>query len=347
MRLPATVSAPRRAPLLQVAKSAVATVVAWLAAAWMLPGPLPIFAAIAALLVVQPSLNQSYAKAVERTVGVIVGVVVATLLGVLLGSGTWVIQLAIVAALALAWVLRMTPGTSNQVAISAMLVLALGTATPGYATDRIVETLIGAVTGFVVNVAIVPPVAVSPARSAVLLIGEELAASLDRLAEALGGPTAPGVRDDLLAQARLMRAMKDTADTAIATATESLALNPRGRRHRAELAALGALLERCGPIIIQVIGMTRTYRDLYQEGLDREPALAAIAEQLRRAAHDVRRMLHDPAHSAGGPAAAAVRAEPPALTTPLALRAPSADHWVLVGSLLVDLGRIHQALGEE
>ncbi len=346
MRLPATFRAPRRSPLLQLAKSAVATVVAWLVAASLVPGPLPIFAAIAALLVVQPSLNQSFAKAVERTVGVIVGVAVAALLGLVLGATTWAILLSIVAALVLAWVLRMTPGTGNQVAISAMLVLALGTATPGYAIDRILETLIGAVIGFIVNVAIVPPVAVAPARRAALLLGEEVAAALDRLAEALGLPTSAGQREELLLQARLMRPMKDAADTALAAATESLTLNPRGRTHRAEIAALHTLVDRFGPIMIQVIGMTRAYRDLYEEALDREPTLTAIGEQLRRAAHDVRRMLPDA--PAGAPAdAAPSAAEPPALTTPLVVRAPAADHWILVGSMLVDLGRIHQTLGEE
>src|SRR3546814_2655653 len=78
----------------------------------------------------------------------------------------------------------MTPCTTNQVAISAVLVLALGTATPGYAFDRVLETLIGAVIGFVVNLAIVPPVAVAPAREKTHALGEETAAALDRLAAA-------------------------------------------------------------------------------------------------------------------------------------------------------------------
>ncbi|WP_354002846.1 hypothetical protein [Microbacterium elymi] len=53
MRMTATFRASRRSPLLQVLKSAVATVAAWLLAGWLLPGPLPVFAAIAALLVVR------------------------------------------------------------------------------------------------------------------------------------------------------------------------------------------------------------------------------------------------------------------------------------------------------
>ncbi|MFX8624507.1 FUSC family protein, partial [Acinetobacter baumannii] len=80
----------------------------------------PIFAAIAAVLVVQPSINQSFTRAVERSVGVIVGVVIASVLGILLGSPTWVILLAGAVSLVVAWALRMSPGATNQVAISAV-----------------------------------------------------------------------------------------------------------------------------------------------------------------------------------------------------------------------------------
>ncbi len=62
------------------------------------------------------------------------------------------------------------PGTGNQVAISAMLVLALGSSSPEYAIARIGETLIGVVIGIVVNALIVPPVLVEPARRDVGLL---------------------------------------------------------------------------------------------------------------------------------------------------------------------------------
>jgi uncharacterized membrane protein YgaE (UPF0421/DUF939 family) len=118
-------------------------------------GPPPVFAAIAALLTVQPSINQSLGRGVERTVGVVAGVVVASVIGIVLGGGFGAIALSVVCALLLTWALRATPGTANQVAISAMLVLALGTASPDYAFDRIVETALGAVIGLVVNLAFV------------------------------------------------------------------------------------------------------------------------------------------------------------------------------------------------
>ncbi|MEI5585098.1 MULTISPECIES: FUSC family protein [unclassified Agromyces] len=334
--------ATRRAPLLQVLKSAVATVAAWLIAGWLVPGPLPVFAAIAALLVVQPSVNQSLGKAVERSVGVIAGVVIASALGVAFGPAGWVVLVAIVAAILIAWALRMTTGTSNQVAISAMLVLALGGTSPEYALDRVIETLIGAAIGIVVNVLIVPPVLVAPSRDQLARLGAELAASLDRLAGALETPQRPADLTGLMIEARLMRPMREAADAAIAEAEESLTLNPRRSAHRGDLAEQRKLLNRLSPMVTQVVGMTRAYVDHYDDGLCDEPTVQAIAEQLRRAAHDVRLAVHL-ADVEPQPLTSAV----PALTAPLVVSPPKSDHWILVGSLMEDLRRIREELLED
>jgi uncharacterized membrane protein YgaE (UPF0421/DUF939 family) len=340
VKLLAAFRGSRRQPLLQVAKSAIATIAAWLVAGSLFPEHLPIFAAIAALLVVQPSVNQSVVKAIERSVGVVAGVVVASLLALAFGQTTWVILVAIAAALAIAWLLKMTTGTSNQVAISALLVLGLGAATPNYAVDRVLETLIGAILGFVVNVALVPPVALRPVHDAVDALGEELSASLERLAVALEEPRSPAQLEELMIQARLLRPMVTTAEAALTAGAESLTLNPRGRRRRDELERLEATLRRFGPIVTQVIGMTRAVYDRYDDGLPAEPAVRAIAEQLRRAAHDVRRTTRrTPPDPAETPTASL-----PLLTAPLAIAAPSSGHWILVGSLLEDLRRIHESL---
>lgn len=334
--------APRRTPLLQVAKSVIAIVAAWLLAQWLVPGPPPVFAGIAALLVVQPLLDQSLARAIERSIGVIGGVIVASLLGIAFGESTWVILVATSIGLLLAWALRSTVGTANQVGISAMLVLALGAATPGYAVDRILETIIGAIVGVVVNVLIVPPVAIGPARTSVDAFTGELASTMDRLADALERPQTPSQLTDLLLQARLLRPMRTTADAAIETAAESLNLNPRSARYRREIEALTTRLDRFGGNATQIMGMTRAFTDRYDDGIRDEPAIVAIAEQLRRAAHDVRLQLDD-----ADRAEASVAGDEPALTSMLVVPAPASDHWILLGSLLEDLRRIHETLSEE
>ncbi|KRC61076.1 hypothetical protein ASE14_09030 [Agromyces sp. Root81] len=342
MGITGTFRASKRVPILQVAKASAATIAAWLIAGWLIPGQLPVFAAIAALLVVQPSVNQSFGKAIERSIGVILGVLVATAASLVFGVNSWIILVTIVIAMLVAWALKMTPGTSNQVAISAMLVLALGSSSPEYAVDRILETLIGAAIGIVVNALIVPPVAVEPARRDLSLLGGELAASLDRLASALENPQTPGDLQRLMVEARLMRPMRDAADASIATGEESLTLNPRRSAHRTELGEMRTLLDRLGPIVTQVIGMTRAFFDHYDAKLADEPTVRAIAEQLRRAAHDVRLAVH----------LADVDPEPltstfPALTSPLVIAPPRSGHWILIGSLMEDLRRIRAELVEE
>ncbi|OAN41233.1 FUSC family protein [Microbacterium sp. H83] len=343
MRIPAAIRASKRSPLLQVVKSAAATIAAWLLAGWVVPGQLPVFAAIAALLVVQPSINQSLSKALERSIGVIVGVVIAVLLGLLLGSPSWIVLLAIVVAMLVAWVFRATPGTGNQVAISAMLVLALGS-TPDYALARIVETLIGVAIGIVVNALIVPPVLVGPARRDLGLLGSELAASLDRLADALPEPQTPEKLLELMVEVRLLRPMRDAAEASIAAGEESLTLNPRRSNHRQDLVEMRALLDRLTPIVTQTIGMTRAYFDHYDDSIGQEPAVAAIADQLRRAGHDVRLAVQIADVS---PEPDALTSAIPALTAPLVIRPPSSAHWILIGSLMEDLRRIRGELVDE
>lgn len=341
MRIPVAIRAPKRSPLLQVVKSAAATISAWLIAGWISPTQLPVVAAIAALLVVQPSVNQSLSKALERSIGVIAGVVIAVALGLLLGSPSWIVMLAIVVAMLVAWTFRASPGTANQVAISAMLVLALGSSSPVYAFARIMETLIGVVIGIVVNALIVPPVLVAPARRDVGLLGGELAASLDRLAASLPESQTTARRQELMLEARLLRPMKDAAEAAIAAGEESLTLNPRRSAHRADLHEIRELLERLSPIVTQTIGMTRAYFDHYDDSIGDEPAVAAIAEQLRRAAHGVRLAVQV---ADASPEPDTETSAVPALTAALVLRPPSSQHWILIGSLMEDLRRIRSEL---
>ncbi|KRF17227.1 hypothetical protein ASG90_07930 [Nocardioides sp. Soil797] len=342
MRFLAAFRASERAPLLQVVKTALATTLAWVVADFAIPdGPPPVFAAIAAMLVVQPSLNQSLFKGIERSVGVIAGVVLASGLSIAFGGDTWVVLVAVTASLALAWSLRMTTGSANQVAISALLVLAIGSSSSGYATYRILETFLGAIIGIIVHLALVPPVALAPARRAMDALGEGIAASLERLAHALTRMHSSRELRELMSDARQLHALREATDEALDDAEDSLALNPRGRNHREDLVAMRENVENLSLIVTQVLGMTRAYVDQYDDDVCSEPAVQAIAEELRRAAHDTRRELRITfSHRYDTFAETA-----PALTAPLVFQAPKGLRWILVGSLMEDLRRIREELG--
>ncbi|MCX7522282.1 FUSC family protein [Microbacterium sp. STN6] len=354
MRLTTTVRSARRVPIIQVVKVAIATVAAWLICLVLLPGQLPIFATIAALLVVQPSVNQSFGKAVERSLGVIVGVLVAYGVGLVFGQQSWIVLAAIVVAIFVGWALKLTPGSANQVPISAMLVLSIGAATPNYAFDRIIETVIGALIGVIVNVAIVPPVLLAPAHQAVTRLADEIAATLDRLAETLSTPRTNAQLEEMLLTARLLRPMQAKADAALTQGEESLRLNPRRSRVRDLIEADRALFVRLGPLVTRALGMTRALHDHYDVSLLDEPAVGGIASELGRAAHDLRLLAKETERAAGrsgrrgdareGDEPPATTAELPALTAPLSIGPPRSTHWILIGSLMEDLRRVREEI---
>ena len=318
---------------------------AWIFCVVALEQPLPIFAAIAALLVVQPSVNQSVAKGVERSVGVVLGVVLAYGVGQLFGHSSAVVLAVIVVSLLLSWLLRLTPGSSVQIPISAMLVLAIGAQTSGYAINRILETIIGGVVGLVINAAIVPPLLNIPASRAVAALAAEVADALDRLAAALVPVSAtakPGTLAELLAEARALRSVQSAASESLKSAVESLNFNPRAPRHRGTINRDRALLDRLNVLVTRVIAMTRTVHDNFDPTLRTDPVVAAISAELSRAAHDVRLLTVESSPAAGRAGYAPV--EVPALTAPLVIARPDPVHWILVGSLLEDLRRIREEI---
>jgi uncharacterized membrane protein YgaE (UPF0421/DUF939 family) len=244
VRITANLRVSRRIPLLQALKTSVAVVLAWVISQWLLPGELPIFAAMAAIFVVQPSVNQSLGRALERSLGVVGGVLVALAIGIMFGQDSWIVLAATVLCILLAWALKLSPGSANQIPISAMLVLTLGAATPTYARDRIIETILGAAIAVIINAVIVPPVLLTPAHDAVTRLTDEIAATFDRVANALLSPQKYADLETLMIQARLLRPMLAKAERAISQAEESLTLNPRQARHREVLDADTALYAR-------------------------------------------------------------------------------------------------------
>jgi uncharacterized membrane protein YgaE (UPF0421/DUF939 family) len=341
-RVVTSLRSPARTPLLQVAKASIAAIAAWIVCDLIYAQP-PIFAAIAALLVVQPSVNQTLSKGVERSVGVIVGVLLAFGVGFVFGTASWAVLTTIVIALLISWALRLGPGSANQIPISAMLVLSIGALTPQYAVERIVETIIGAAIGFVVNIAIVPPVQLRPAHLAVQRLVRELAGDMESLAAALTSRTDPNELQTMLVRARDLRGLRDKAEDALANGRESLQLNPRGGRLRRVLARDEALFARLSVLVTRVLGMTRTVRDHYDPALTDDPVVVSLAEELRRAAHDLRLVGRD----IEGTEPAPVTSELPALTRPLSVLVPHPEHWVLIGSLLEDLRRVREEITGE
>ena len=335
-----------RIPLLQAVKTSVAVALGWILSQLLLDTEqLPVFAAIAALLVVQPNINQTLGRAVERSLGVIGGVIIAYGVGVAFGQSSWVVLLAIVFCIMLAWALRLAPSSASQIPISAMLLLTIGTATAEYARDRIVETIIGAAAALLVNALIVPPVLLRPAHAAVIRLAYEIADTLDRIVDALRFPQKASQIEEMMIKVRLLRPMLAKADQALKQAEESLTLNPRHAVNRRLLDIDEELFARLTSLVARAIGMTRSLRDHYDHSLHLEPTVLAITVELSRAAHDLRLLAEQVDHP--GVQQVSLPQEPPTLTAPLIIATPHPQHWILIGSLMEDLRRVREEIKGE
>ena len=121
--------------LRQIAKTALAATLSWELAVRLLHSPLPALAALGAILTVQVTVKQTVSFGIQQVVGVTVGVGAAVLVVKALGVHAWSVGLVILGALVVGNLLRLGRQV-NQVAISALLGLALGTA---YGTARVVD----------------------------------------------------------------------------------------------------------------------------------------------------------------------------------------------------------------
>lgn len=332
-RLTGRFTVSMRPSLLQLLKGAASAIVTWFICLAIFPEQLPIFGAIAALIVIQDNIDQSLTRGIERVVGVLLGVTIALGAGAIFGPQAWLFIAAIIVSMGVGWVLRMTPTSTNQVAISALLMIALGGLQLGYGFERLIETAIGAAIGVAINALVIAPVRTSSVHAAITQLTERSAYVLRQLADSLAEPRDKAWLTEMYENALRLQSERSRVHRLLRQARESLRLNPRSNRHRQQLAEDDALFQRLQPIVTQVIGMARAIYDLYQEDLTTDPAVMGMVEEMRRAAHDLEWLVRTGS-------ADQMSAEPAALTTPYTIRRPHPQHWVLIGSLMEDLRRV-------
>jgi len=203
-----------------------AAVASYLAAQWLVPGTRPVTAALTALLIVQVTLVGTVADTIRRILSVVVGVGVAILFASLSGVTWWSLGALVAIGILLGQVLRLGAHLM-EVPISAMLVLAAGGAGV-QATDRIIETVIGAAVGVLINVLVPPHTRTRSAGAAVAEFADALGALLERVALAMAEhPVTGDEARDWLREVRSFGGDTARVDRVLTQARESRRLNPR------------------------------------------------------------------------------------------------------------------------
>jgi hypothetical protein len=346
------------APGLRTAKTTLAAVISW-ELALRLPGTTPpVLAPLTALLVTQLTLVKTITGSLQRVASVTAGVLMALVVADLLGLHWWSVGLVIFASLAVGQVLKLGPHRV-EVPISALLVLTLG-GTLGVARTRVLETLIGAGVGVLVNALLVPPVYTEPAGEAIYELGDDMArvleAAADDLAEGWSGEDAY----ERLLEARELDGQTAEAREAVGRAEDSLRLNPRRRLVGDPSDELREGMTTLEHAAILVRGICRSLVDLdtVTGGDGPDPGLPpALGRLLREVAGAIRTFGELVAASVPGPPAnqapllrALARARAGRDEVAAAMAAGPRDEpgaWQVHGHLLANVDRLVSELDPE
>ncbi|MET9470135.1 aromatic acid exporter family protein [Streptomyces sp. NPDC006544] len=225
-KLVTRVARRRREPVaVQALRSTAAAVISYVVALRLSSEPNPLTAPLTALLVVQVTLYSTLTTSIRRVNAVVVGVLIAIGFSVLVGLTWWSLGLLILASLVVGRLVRVDEFVP-EVAISAMLVLGV-TQVTDTAWDRVLETVIGAVVGLLVNLLLAPPLWVGPAGTAITDLALRMSRLLDHLGEEPLGPARVEQAAARLHEARRLDNDIAQVDAALRQAEDSLRLNPR------------------------------------------------------------------------------------------------------------------------
>jgi hypothetical protein len=261
----------RRGLTHQVFKSALAASAAHALAYRFVARQFPVFAPMAALLTIQVTVFNSYSRGVQRILAIVVGVGLALLAFRCTGANAWIIFLVTFAALAIGTRLGLGIAAINQVPMSALLILAAKAYVSTYA--------------LVVNLLLWPPTSLPAAERAVDRLRQGTEDLLNRAADVVmnRGET-PAL--DLIREARRVDTLVAATKKDIASAGQSLKLNPRARALSPQIArcqALTALHER---VAVQARGVAKSVGELRQAPSE-IPYRDGIASLVRSAADAV------------------------------------------------------------
>ena len=325
----------RWSEVLQLAKTVVAAVVAWVLASQVFSLPQAFLAPWAALLVVHATVYRTFSRGLRQVSGAVLGVLLAWGVGNVFGLTTLAVSVLLAVGLVVGSA-RWFRDESTAVAATGLIVLTTGFSTDGaLLVDRLFDTSIGIVVGLAVNLVVWPPLRDYAAARAIGAIDDGVGGLLRDLAAQLREPTCSEEQAaEWVDATRDLDEDTDRAWSLLRQARESSRLNPRraarGVRKSDELesilrdneqaiAELRSMARTLGHSVDGVIEWETQFRDRW---------LALLTEAGEAiAAPDSARVTQ-------------VRADLAALAHDLSNEDLSARHWPEYGALIMNLRNV-------
>jgi uncharacterized membrane protein YgaE (UPF0421/DUF939 family) len=324
--------------VVQVLKTALAAILAWVLASSVFGLSQPFLAPWAALLVVHATVYRSFSSGAMQVAATFAAVLLAATVGQLLGLDTWAVAVVVVAGLFLGVVPWMGADTTT-IASTAVVVLTTGYG-DGLLFSRLIDTAIGVVVGLVVNFLVWPPLRRRTTIAAMDRIDDAIGDLLSDMASTLSTGCDSDDIGEWIERTRDLDGDVDHAWSMVRQTTESARLNPRRSAHELrDPQEWHHLLRRMEQTIAEIRSMARTLdaqvcgRNAWQPDFadswtallaetgravaDADPkALLAVHDRLRRLVQDVS-----------------------ALDEPV-------EQWPLYGALIINLRNILDAMSE-
>src|SRR6478672_2226922 len=322
--------------VLQLAKTVLAAVTAWVLASSVLDLPQPFLAPWAALLVVHATVYRTFSKGAQQVAATVVAVLLATAVGEWLGLTT--VSMALLLAVAL--LLGSIPwlgAEATTIAATGVVVLSTGFDDDVMLISRLLDTAIGVGVGLLVNVIVWPPLRRRTAAKALDRIDDSIGELLVDMAAGLGDAVGDEEIEAWVDRTRDLDSDLDQAWALVRQAQESARMNPRrSARVMKNPREWHGLLRRMEQAIAETRSLART---LGSQQAHRETWGESFADQWISMLGDTGR-----ATSAADPdALLAVRRRLEVLTEDLRSTERSPE-WPVYGALIINLRNIIDAM---
>jgi uncharacterized membrane protein YgaE (UPF0421/DUF939 family) len=245
--------------LLQVLKTVVAAVVAWVIAAGVFGLPQPFLAPWAALLVVHATVYRSFWRGAKQIAATVIGVLLAWATGNTLGLDPTALGVMLLAAL-LVGQFRWLRDEGTTAAATALIVLTTGYSDENHVLiGRLFDTAIGVGVGVVVNALVWPPLRDLAAARAIEAVGRGVGQLLDVVADECDDTCSEEHVEEWVRRTQELDDEVDDAWALVRQARESGRLNPRRDSAAVrEARQLGEILDRTEQSLAEIRSMART-----------------------------------------------------------------------------------------
>jgi hypothetical protein len=248
----------------------------------------PVLASVAALVVVQVTVYQSVRRAIQYSAGIIAGMLGALAIGRYLGVNELTMSLIVVFGLVIGRTLQL--GTQvTQVAVTGLLVLAFGNS---YGMIRVVDSVIGAAIGVLINFVIAPPAFERTAAKELADLADDLAALCSTVAKELRGQWTHDQARGWLDRSRELASSARAARKIAQQAEESLKYHPRKSTHLDEVHRVDEAAIALDHVATQLNSLMRGLSDLTADFAGIPGPHRAIPEELVRLLDDTAKALN-------------------------------------------------------